>query len=112
MALAIIGLAVLRSRPAPAPAGAVALAECLTQKGVKFYGAVWCSHCKAQKELFGGAASKLPYIECDNGAGGQTNECTKEGIDSYPTWINASNERLSGEQSFQALADFSGCTLQ
>ena len=29
------------------------LAEYLTQRGAKFYGASWCHHCQDQKELFG-----------------------------------------------------------
>jgi len=27
-------------------------AQCLTDKGVKMYGAYWCPHCQAQKALF------------------------------------------------------------
>ena len=29
------------------------LAQCLTDKGAKFYGAFWCSHCQEQKAEFG-----------------------------------------------------------
>lgn len=28
-------------------------AKCLSEKGVKFYGAFWCSHCANQKAMFG-----------------------------------------------------------
>lgn len=106
--LSIIALAYVRSRPKATPAGAAALAQCLTEKGVKFYGASWCPHCKDQKELFGGAVSQLPYVECAAG-NGQSELCTKAGVEGYPTWINAKGEKLTGVQSFEQLADFSGC---
>ena len=98
------------NRPKESPPGAMELAQCLTEKGAKFYGASWCSHCKAQKDLFGGAAEKLPYIECAVG-NGQARVCEEAGIEGYPTWVNAKGEKLSGEQSFEALAEFSGCVF-
>lgn len=101
----------IANRPKPTPPGALALAQCLAEKGVKFYGASWCSHCKAQKELFGGAADKLPYVECVVG-NDQAKVCTDAGVEGYPTWINAKGEKKTGEQSFEALAAFSGCILQ
>lgn len=104
----ILALAIIRTRPKPAPPGAQELAQCLKDNGTKFYGASWCSHCKAQKDLFGGAAKALPYIECAVGQG-QTKECSDAGIEGYPTWINAKGEKITGEQSFEALAEFSGC---
>ncbi|OGH63518.1 MAG: hypothetical protein A2848_00155 [Candidatus Magasanikbacteria bacterium RIFCSPHIGHO2_01_FULL_50_8] len=108
----VIGaLAFVRSRPKQTPPGAQQLAQCLVDKGVAFYGASWCSHCKSQKELFGGAAATLPYIECAIG-NGQSQECTDAGVESYPTWVNAKKEKLLGEQSFAALAEFSGCELK
>jgi thiol-disulfide isomerase/thioredoxin len=39
-------------------------AQCLTDSGAKFYGAFWCPHCQAQKSMFGGAKTLLPYVEC------------------------------------------------
>ncbi len=101
----------IANRPKPTPPGALELAQCLTEKGTKFYGASWCSHCKIQKELFGGAAEKLPYIECGVG-GGQAKVCEDAGVKGYPTWINAKGERISGEQGFEALATFSGCVIE
>ncbi len=41
-----------------------AFAQCITDSGAKFYGAYWCSHCQAQKLLFGKSVEKLPYVEC------------------------------------------------
>ncbi len=106
--VSIVVLAYVRTRPKPTPPGADALAQCLADKGVKFYGASWCSHCKEQKEMFGGAESKLTYIECAVGQG-QSQICTKAGIVSYPTWVNAQGEKQLGALSFKQLADFSGC---
>lgn len=50
------------------PAQIEALAQCLTEKGMKMYGASWCPHCKAQKELFGAAFAKVDYVECTTDA--------------------------------------------
>jgi len=66
-----------------------ALAVHLTQRGAKMYGAYWCPHCVEQKELFGAAAKRLPYVECSSGGPGtpQTAACRAAGIAQYPTWI-------------------------
>jgi hypothetical protein len=87
-------------------------AQCLTEKGAKFYGAYWCPHCSAQKRMFGAAVKDLPYIECATPDGkGQMQVCTDAGIQSYPTWIFADGSQLNGEQSFQELSDKTGCAL-
>jgi hypothetical protein len=89
-----------------------ALAQCLTDSGVKFYGAFWCPHCQNQKKEFGGAAKLLPYIECSNPDGqGQTQVCTDAGITGYPTWEFANGERVSGEIPLEKLAEKSGCAM-
>jgi uncharacterized membrane protein len=66
-----------------------ALAEHLVTSGAKMYGAFWCPHCQQQKAMFGRSANRLPYIECSpNGQNGPiAEECRKEGINSYPTWV-------------------------
>ena len=87
-------------------------AQCLTDKGLKFYGAFWCPHCQAQKREFGGAVKLLPYVECSTPDGkGQMQVCIDEKIASYPTWVLPNGDRLSGEQSLKALAEKSGCSL-
>ncbi len=88
-----------------------ALAECLTQKGVKMYGTYWCPHCQAQKKLFGDSFSKIDYVECSppNNPREQTQPCKDAGIISYPTWVFPDGGRVSGEVSFKDLADKSGC---
>jgi thiol-disulfide isomerase/thioredoxin len=105
----IAGIFFLKNKPAATPPGATDLATCLKQSGTLFYGASWCSHCKAQKELFGGAADLLPYVECADG-NELTATCKAADIKNFPTWKNKKGEKLEGEQSFEALAQFSGCT--
>jgi len=36
-------------------------ARCLTERGVKMYGAWWCPHCVEQKETFGASFEYVPY---------------------------------------------------
>jgi uncharacterized membrane protein len=80
---------VLGRPPAVEDPVARALAVHLTQRGAKMYGAYWCPHCVEQKELFGEAAKRLPYVECSSGGPGspQTPACRAAGINQYPTWI-------------------------
>lgn len=62
----------------------IVLAKCLTEKGWTMYGADWCPHCKAQKEMFGVDAFKfVNYVECPE----NSNLCNAKGITGYPTWI-------------------------
>jgi hypothetical protein len=87
-------------------------AQCLSDKGLKFYGAFWCPHCQAQKREFGGSVKLLPYIECSTPDGkGQTQVCIDNKIESYPTWVYPDGTRTTGEQPLAALAEKSGCTL-
>ncbi len=61
----------------------VALAKCLTEKGWHMYGAYWCPHCKAQKEMFGEEAFKfVNYIECTD----KVDLCNAKNVKGYPTW--------------------------
>lgn len=87
-------------------------ARCLEEKGFKFYGAYWCTHCQTQKKMFGNSADELPYIECSlpNNAG-QTQICIQAGIQSYPTWELPSGRRIEGTLSIQELVSFSGCSI-
>lgn len=87
-------------------------AQCLKDKGVKFYGAFWCPHCQAQKKLFGPSARLLPYIECSTpDANGQTDICKEQKIEGYPTWEFADGTRESGEVSLAELSEKSSCSL-
>src|SRR5581483_4841589 len=87
-----------------------AFAQCLSQKGLKFYGAFWCPHCQDQKSMFGSAKQYLPYVECSTpDANGQLRVCTDAGIQEYPTWIFPDGTKSEGELSLQDLAIKSGC---
>jgi uncharacterized membrane protein/glutaredoxin len=84
------------------------LAEHLAQVNAKFYGASWCPHCAEQKEMFGGSAKRLPYIECSPGGPGtpQAAVCNKAGVESYPTWV-INGQKFVGTQSLENLAQVS-----
>lgn len=102
--------AITRSSKNATPSPKEVFAQCLTDKGVKFYGAYWCPHCSAQKRAFGSAIKKVDYIECSTPDGkGQMPVCAEAGIQGYPTWVFPDGTRLSGEQSFATLAEKSGC---
>ncbi len=86
-----------------------ALAEHLATEDVKFYGAFWCSHCEAQKALFGTSAYRLPYVECSpkGRKAPQAVICRVMSIRSYPTWI-IKGRRYTGTLNLQELARLSG----
>jgi thiol-disulfide isomerase/thioredoxin len=89
-----------------------AFAQCLNQKGLKFYGAFWCPHCQAQKRRFGGAKKYLPYVECSTKDGkAQTQTCIDKKIGHYPTWEFPDGTRKEGEVELGDLSKISGCAL-
>ena len=73
------------------------------------YGAYWCPHCQQQKEIFGTAANRLPYIECspDGQNAPQAGECRDAHIQSYPTWV-INGKRIEEVLSLKQLADSTG----
>jgi glutaredoxin len=112
--LVVGGLVFLSNRTANAPGQFDGLAQCLTEKGVKFYGASWCPHCAEQKRMFGNSMKYVDYVECalpDNQRG-QTKACDDAGIESYPTWTFPGGERVTGEQLPQVLAEKAGCSVE
>ena len=87
-------------------------AQCLTDEGVKMYGAYWCPHCQAQKKLFGASWKFIDYIECATpGTDTPKPVCVVAGIKSYPTWEFGADRKVSGELTLEQLASFSGCEL-
>lgn len=87
-------------------------ATCISESGATFFGAYWCGHCQAQKRDFGSAAESVPYVECAlPGNEGQAEECRVAGVTAYPTWIFGDGTKLEGRQSFETLADITGCPL-
>ena len=63
----------------------LALAQFLTKKGAKFYGAYWCPFCTKQRAMFGAAGVRaLPYVECaSDGYGAQ--RCPPQ-VTGFPAW--------------------------
>lgn len=89
-------------------------ARCLTDRGVKMYGAFWCPHCTEQKEKFGASFEYAPYVECGvkGAATGKTQVCQDAGIQHYPTWqFPPTGERVERVFSLQELSDRTGCAL-
>ena len=82
-------------------------AQCLTDAGARFYGTEWCSHCQAQKEMFGESMEFINFIDCDQNKA----ECQAIGITGYPTWHFNDKTKLPGRQRFQTLANKTGCEV-
>jgi len=112
--LVIGGLVYLSNRETGEPGQYDKLAQCLSEKGVKFYGASWCPHCAEQKRVFGKSMKYIDYVECavpgNNNA--MTQVCKDADIESYPTWILPDGTRLTGEQLPTTLGEKVGCTKE
>ena len=89
-----------------------AFASCLSENGVKMFGAYWCPNCQDQKTLFGRSWDKVNYIECSlPNQGGQNELCNQEGIEKYPTWEFSNGDRQTGVINLQQLSLKTGCSL-
>lgn len=82
-----------------------AFAACLTSKGVAMYGEDTCPNCQLQKGMFEEDFQRIHYINCYV----HQDECSKIGIQGYPMWMY-NGQSLPGVQTFQSLAQISGCT--
>ena len=80
-------------------------ANCLTESGAVMYGTEWCSHCKAQKEMFGNSFENINYVDCDE----DRKACSDAEITGFPTW-NVNGKNYPGEQSISKLAQLTGYT--
>jgi hypothetical protein len=93
-----------------------AFARCLTQRGVKMYGAWWCPHCVEQKKKFGTSLEDYgPYVECGikGQTLGQSQVCKDENVKHYPTWqFPPTGERVERIFTLEELSDRTGCALQ
>lgn len=99
--LGAIATAFLRSTSVPAGPGKYdTFAQCIKDSGTIFYGAFWCSHCQAQKKLFGSSVKYLPYVECSTADGqGQMQVCIDKKITGYPTWILADGTQIPNDSA-------------
>jgi len=89
-------------------------ARCLTERGVKMYGAYWCPHCVEQKEKFGASFEYAPYVECGikGDLHGVSQVCKDAGIKHYPTWqFPPTGERVERVFTLEELSDRTGCAL-
>ncbi len=115
--LGTIVAVLLQSPSVPAGPGKYdTFAQCLKDKGAIFYGAFWCPHCQAQKELFGSSAKYLPYVECSTpDSQGQTQQCIDKKIEGYPTWELADGTRIPDENgagvTLETLSAKTSCPL-
>lgn len=89
----------------------VAFAKALAAANVKFYGAAWCPHCTAQKNLFEDGAKYLPFIEVTNPDKTPNAIATANNITTYPTWVFADGSRLTGELSLSQLSTKTGIAI-
>ena len=100
----------------------VAFAKALADSGTRFYGAAWCPHCTATKELFEDGADFLPFIEVTNldspvtlnAVGDGTNTALNPSgvpITSFPTWEFPDGTRLEGELSLATISQRSGVAI-
>ncbi len=89
-------------------------ARCLSDRGVKMYGAFWCDHCSEQKKKFGASFEYAPYIECGvkGDTRAQTQVCKDAGIHHFPTWqFPPTGERAERVFTLEELSDRTGCAL-
>ncbi len=91
----------------PPPTKYLVFAQCLASKKLTMYGATWCSHCKAERALFGDSFKYVPYIDCPK----NLNLCIEKRIENYPTWIDAKGVKYEGVQSLDKLSTISDCEL-
>lgn len=84
-----------------------ALAKCLSEKNVTMYGTEWCTHCQAQKKMFGSSFQYINFIDCD----ASKDICDREGITVYPTW-DIGGHKVSGEMKADALSKLTGCPIK
>ncbi len=105
----LIAFAAVKKNGGPSPYNS--FAQCLTDKNVTMYGAWWCPHCKAQKELFGSSFDNINYVECSDANKNMNQTCKDAGVTGYPMWKFADGSTLSGEQTFDVLGAKAGCEV-
>lgn len=78
-------------------------AKYLSEQGISMAGTEWCSHCKAQKEMFGDAFKYVDYHDCDL----DQQWCLDHGVKAYPTWVFPDGN-YPGVKSINELKSMSG----
>jgi hypothetical protein len=91
-------------------AAEIELANYLTRKDVKVYGAYFCPHCYEQQQLFGKEAwNNVKQIECaaDAKENPQPEVCKQAGIKGFPTW-SIDGELVAGVKKLTRLGELTG----
>lgn len=89
----------------------VAFAKALAAANIKFYGAAWCPHCTATKNLFEDGAKYLPFVEVTNPDKTPNAIATANNITTYPTWVFQDGSRLTGELTLQQISTKAGIAI-
>lgn len=89
----------------------VAFAKLLSAANIKFYGAAWCPHCTATKNLFEDGAKYLPFIEVTNPDKTPNAIATANNITTYPTWVFQDGSRLTGELTLAQISNKAGIAI-
>lgn len=89
----------------------VAFAKALTQAGVKYFTAAWCTACTAQKQLFADGGDFLPSIEVTNPDRTLNSTGVAEGITAFPTWQFPDGSREVGVLSLATISQRSGVAI-
>ena len=111
-ALVVVGLIAFVVVQSNAPSEHDNFAQCLTDHGVKMFGAWWCPHCAAEKALFGKSFEKIKYTECSDPGSQEMNQTCKDAkIQGYPTWEFKDGSRLSGTISLENLGAKADCSV-
>lgn len=81
--------------------------KCLSQKGVKIYGANWCGWTQRWVSTLGGSKAVSPiYVECTE----NENLCNSENIRGYPT-TKINGKEYSGPRTIEAIGKEVGCPI-
>ncbi|MEI8061135.1 MAG: hypothetical protein WCG99_02475 [Candidatus Berkelbacteria bacterium] len=84
----------------------VKLTDNLKAAGVTIYGSSTDQKTAKQLVLFGQAATRLDYVECNSqSADSNSDECIARGITHYPTWVKA-DKKITGYQTLADLEKF------
>jgi hypothetical protein len=80
------------------------LAKCIGENSV-LYSQVTCSHCVAQKRMFGENVKHLNIFECGSD---NWKTCSEIGITGTPTWV-INQRHYSGVRSVESIQQLTGC---
>lgn len=86
------------------------VADALKAQGAVLYGRSDCAWTTRQRAVLGLAMERVPYVDCQKAAA----ECTKAGVQAYPSWKVGSHPPIAGFRplpELSALATADAATL-